>query len=256
MGVEATPLDDLAAVVKKHSSSWVEDFAERKEDMQRSMLCLQKVQDHSPWNGVREVLEIYPFFKEIWKTASPKLCLDPEGYTCKLETGGVGSFHGTEEKWQRHNWKILLTSLDRVVALCQRYEKEARVLINLIHRVRGTSELPPTDQDPFEEAQQLLDRIRFRRAPVILEPFSPETLERLEREEAARRAKRSRKARDWSLNFDQTLERLRVTIPQERERVHQILMANLGSDEAISQCLENAKCFMTPYARPTPPEEG
>jgi hypothetical protein len=212
------------------------------------------MQDNSPWNGAREVLRIYPFLEGIWGTTSPELYLDSEGYACKQGTARV--FHGNEEKWSEHNWKNLLRSLERVVTLCQRRGQEARVLINLVHRVRGTSELPPTDQDPLTEAQQLLKCIRLGRSPVIPEPFSPETLERLEGERRERQARKSREAVEWSRNFDQTLKELEITIPQEQERRDQIFRANLGSNEAISRCLDEAGRIMAPYAKPVPPEEG
>lgn len=254
VGVEATPLDDLATAVKKRSSSWVEDFVKKQEDIQRYMGCLQKMQICNPWDGTREVLRVYPFFGEIWGTISPKLYLDPEGYACKAET--PRAFRGNEKKWVRRNWENLLMSLNHVVFLCQRCEKEARVLINFVHRVRGTSELPPTDEDPLEEAQQLLDQLRHGRNPVIPDPFSPETVERLRREKAEKLARKSHKAEEWSLNFDQTLETLKTSIPQDQGRVYQILKANLGSDEAISQCFEEAKLIMVPYTRPNLLEEG
>jgi hypothetical protein len=253
MGVEATPLDELGTVVAKHTSSWAENFIKKQEDIQRYVRCLQKMQVCNPWDGTREVLRVYPFFGEIWGTTFPKLYLDAEGYTCKA--GTMRAFYGTEEKWGRHNWENLLTSLNHVISLCQRCEKEARVLINFVHRVRSTSELPPTDEEPLEEAQQLLKCIHHGRDPMIPNPFSPETQERLKREKAEKLARKSRKAMEWSFNFDQMLEELKISIPREQERVDQILRANLSSDEAISRCLEEAESIMVPYARPSAPSE-
>lgn len=253
-GVEATPLDDLAAVIGKHSSCRTEDFAQRQKEIQRSMQCLQRMQVSNPWDGTREILRVYPFFGEIWETTSPKLCLDEEGYVCKAGTSKA--FRVTEEKWVRRNWENLLTSLNRVVSLCQRCEKETRVLINLVHRFRGTSELPPTDKDPLEEAQQLLKWLRHGRNPVIPEPFSPETRVRLEREREEKLARSSRKAEEWSLNFDQMLEELKISMPRDQERVHRIFRAHLVPDEAIQRCLEEAERLLLPYARPAPPAAG